>query len=53
LADPPIACYFRLSAQVFLEQSDFVALGEKVLEVIKGLVGPQEKNDTLIAGILG
>jgi isopenicillin-N epimerase len=37
LADPPIACYFRLSAQVFLEQSDFVALGEKVLEVIKGV----------------
>lgn len=37
IADPPIACYFRLSAQVFLEQSDFVALGSKVLEVIKSL----------------
>jgi isopenicillin-N epimerase len=34
VGDPPIACYFRLSAQVYLEQADFVALGDKVLALL-------------------
>ena len=34
-----IQCYFRLSAQVYLEQSDFVALGKLTLEILKNISG--------------
>ena len=34
-ASNPIPCSFRLSAQVYLEQSDFVELGALTLALIK------------------
>ncbi len=34
-ASNPIPCSFRLSAQVYLEQSDFMELGALTLELIK------------------
>ncbi len=35
-----IACYFRLSAQVYLEMSDFERLGELVLQIIAAAEAP-------------
>lgn len=34
---PGFACYLRLSAQVYLEQSDFVTLGHLVLDMVRAV----------------
>ncbi len=38
-----IECYFRLSAQIYLEQSDFIALGDAVLDIIANASSPSKK----------
>ena len=35
----PIPCSFRLSAQVYLEQADFVELGALTLQILKNVTG--------------
>ena len=39
---PEFECYLRISAQVYLEQSDIVRLGEAVLAIIARLRGQQQ-----------